>query len=128
MTLFARLTLGGVFLVSGLSKSFGGGRQSFRRALAGFGVPVRARPAMGFAMPALEVTAGAFLIAGLAIKATAVTLGVLLILFGAATVRVLIRGERVDCGCFGVGAKSRVGLATVIRQALLLALALVVVV
>jgi hypothetical protein len=124
--LLARLLLGGVFLAAGLAKATLPGRRAFAGGLRGFGVPARVVPALAVLLPRVEMASAALLLAGWAVRMAAlVSLG-LLLTFSVGVVRVLARHTQVDCGCFGSTTSSPVGPGTVVRNAALAGLALVV--
>ena len=76
-------------------------------------------------LPWTELVLGALLVAGIGLPWTAfVTLGLLLV-FSAAVVRQLVRGRAVPCGCFGEVHPRPVGPHTLIRNAVLVLLAVI---
>ena len=125
MTLAARLILGVVFVAAGTAKLTVAGRRSFERALRGFGVGPRLARPVAAAVPPFEVVLGSLLLAGLATRAAALAVLALLVVFSAAVGRVLVRGESVDCGCFGAAAARQVGPGTLLRNLVLATLAAV---
>ena len=123
MTLAARLILGVVFVAAGTAKLTIAGRRSFARGLRGFGVAPRLVRPLTAAIPFLEVALGSLLLAGLATRAAALAVLALVVAFSAAVARALLRGERVDCGCFGAAAARQVGPGTLLRNVVLATLA-----
>jgi uncharacterized membrane protein YphA (DoxX/SURF4 family) len=121
----ARLVLIVVFAVAGWAKL--SDRRGTRQAVREFGVPdPLARPVAAL-VPLGEVTmAGLLLFSGSAV-AGAVGAATLLGLFVVAMAVNLVRGRRPDCHCFGQVRSEPVGLGTVARNALLIALAVLVI-
>ncbi|MDO8793840.1 MAG: MauE/DoxX family redox-associated membrane protein [Vicinamibacterales bacterium] len=115
-----RALVAATFLVAGLAKLSDPGTAA--RAVAGFGVPVFARPLLR-GLPYLEATvAVALAFAGTAWYA-AWAAGGLLVLFIAAISVNLARGRRPDCNCFGQVRPAPISGLTIVRNAGLLAVA-----
>jgi uncharacterized membrane protein YphA (DoxX/SURF4 family) len=119
--LAARLVLGCVFLISAAGKlrssaALTDGIMDYR-LLSQFQARLVAR-----VLPPLELTAAALLLAGMLIAMAASVCLLLLIVFTAAVIVNLHRGRKFPCGCFGAD-HSDIGVATVIRNGLLMALA-----
>ncbi len=115
--LVVRLVVGGMFLVALVAKLRD--LPSFRSAVRGFRVVPRhlERPV---AVAVLGAEAAVVLL--LLVRATAVLglalAAVLLVAFATGMARVVARGDRVPCGCFGRSA-APIGRAHVVRNALL---------
>ncbi|MDP9242419.1 MAG: hypothetical protein M3O84_04510 [Actinomycetota bacterium] len=91
---------------------------SWRRSLAGYGLPTLAERGAVFAVPLLEGAVAALAVAGLE-RAAGVTAAVLLLGFSFAILRARSRsGNRLPCGCFG-GARMRDYRAMLARNAVL---------
>jgi len=75
------------------------------------------------ALPWLEVLVGTLLILRLAPVASAAAAAVMLVAFTAALVRVLATGQRPRCMCFGAVRATPISWASVVRNALLVAAA-----
>jgi methylamine dehydrogenase accessory protein MauD len=119
--LIARLALALAFAIAGAAKLVD--RGGTRRMLAAFGVPGGAG---ALALPAIELAVAAALIPAASARWGAIAAAVLLVAFTAAVVRVLLRGERPDCRCFGAVGARPVGGWTLGRNGVLLVLALFV--
>jgi hypothetical protein len=76
-------------------------------------------------VPWLELALGALLVTGVARPAVALVAAALLIVFTVVLVVRIAEGRRVPCACFGGRSSRPVGLASVLRNVLLIALALV---
>ncbi len=122
--LAARLVLAVVFGVAGAGKlaDLGGSRS----ALEGFGVPRRAAAVGGVLLPVGELLVAV----GLLVPATAWWAGAgaiaLLLMFLVAISVSLARGQAPDCHCFGQVHSAPAGWGTLLRNAMLLAFAGVV--
>ena len=97
-----------------------------RAMLTRFGVHVRLRHPASIALPTLELVVALMLIPTATAAAGAVVASVLLATFTIALVRVLAKGEQVDCNCFGSAGSRPVTRMTVARNLVLLGLALFV--
>jgi peroxiredoxin len=121
-----QILLAGVFALAGGAKLFD--LRGSRRAVADFGVPVGAASVLGVALPLAELAiAIALLVPGTGL-AGAIAALVLLLCFVAGVARAMRAGLDVDCGCFGPVYSAVAGSATLARNAVLAALAAVVVV
>jgi hypothetical protein len=97
----------------------------FQAVLQNFGLlPRPAVPAVGAIVIAAEIAAAAMLTLPTARPTGAVVGVALLAIYGAALVINLFKGHtRIDCGCLGFGRHDRIGWGTVLRNAILVALA-----
>ena len=121
-----RFALAIVFLLAGVAKL--PRRREFTEAVLGYGlVAPRIGRLVGTWLPAVELGAAVLLILGLATEVVAGLIGVLLAGFSVAIVVNLVRGRAIDCGCYGVVAERRITWLTVARNAVLIAMAAVVV-
>ena len=75
-------------------------------------------------LPWVELSLGVLLIIGIGLRWVAAAAAALLLVFFSSMVRAQAHGLGIDCGCFGIGEK--LGPRTLIRDGLLLALALAV--
>ncbi len=116
----SRAVLGATFLVAGLAKLSDPGTAA--RTVAGFGVPVLARPLLR-GLPWLEAAvAVALAFAVTAWHAAWVATGLLVLFIAAISVN-LARGRRPDCNCFGQVRPAPISGLTIVRNAGLLAVA-----
>jgi uncharacterized membrane protein YphA (DoxX/SURF4 family) len=100
--LLARLALGGVLLVAGLTKldDLTGSVQSvLAYELMGY-EPARF---LGVLLPVVEVALGALLLVGLLTRPAALVGSLLMVVFVAGIASAWARGLAIDCGCFGDG-------------------------
>jgi thiol-disulfide isomerase/thioredoxin len=119
--LAARLALAAVFGVAGMAKMVD--PAGTREALAGFGVPTRLRAPLGTVLPFSELAVAVALVPRASTWWGALGALLLLVLFTVAVARVLGRGERPDCRCFGQLRTAPVGWPTLVRNGVLAAVA-----
>lgn len=118
----ARIGLGAVFLAAGAAKLID--RAEFENNLPAFGVrwPGVARW-VSHGLPVAEVVVGLMLIAGLLVNVAAGVAAGLLATFTAVVAVALARGRPVSCGCFGNVGRGKITVQTLMRNGLLLGLA-----
>lgn len=121
----ARLVLAAVFVVAGAAKLRR--RVQFERAIRAYEVGGdRTVALVAFSLPVAEVSAGMLLLFGFATRPAAFIVAGLLIVFIVASVRQLLRGREIDCGCFGSTGMHPMSWLGVVRNAVLLGLAVLV--
>jgi hypothetical protein len=117
----SRLILSAVFALSAFGKL--ADRPGTRKAVAEFGIPAGWAGAAAWVLPLVEAClAGALLPAATAPWAGLASL-LLLCVFTVAVARMLRRGLRPSCSCLGAISEEPIGLATVARNAVLMAIA-----
>jgi uncharacterized membrane protein YphA (DoxX/SURF4 family) len=104
----ARLVLGVVWIVAGLSKA-DDLAASVRAVRAYQLLPDAAAEVVGAGLPFAEIALGLLLVAGLGTRAAAIATGVLMAVFVVGIVSAWSRGLRIDCGCFGEGGELGAG-------------------
>lgn len=124
LLLAIRLVLGGVFIVAAVSKI--ADRGGSRQAMMDFGIPASLAPVAATLLPVFELLVAAALLFGPVARLGAAGAVVLLVVFMIAIGVNLAQGRRPDCHCFGQVHSSPVGGSTLVRNALLAALAGVV--
>jgi uncharacterized membrane protein YphA (DoxX/SURF4 family) len=117
----AGFVLGVVLLASGALKLAVGPRWTVQATA--MGAPAVAVPAV----PWIELALGALLVAGVARPAVALAAAALLGVFTVVLVVRLLEGRRVPCACFGARSTKPIGIGSVVRNLVLIALALVAV-
>ncbi|MFX0579018.1 peroxiredoxin family protein [Nocardia nepalensis] len=120
----SRLLVGVVFGLSACGKL--ADRVGTRTAVADFGVPVRWVPAVAWALPAVEAVVAVGALLPWTAAWAALIAFLLLTAFTVAIVRLLVRGKRPACSCFGALSATPIGARTVVRNGLLMVLAVVV--
>lgn len=113
----ARIAVGVVLLVAGVAKVC---QPAWPATAAAFGAPAWLVPVL----PWGEVVLGALLVAGVGLPWTALLAAGLLSAFAVAVAIRVRRGDAVPCGCFGETSPQPVGRDTVLRNVLLVVLAL----
>jgi uncharacterized membrane protein YphA (DoxX/SURF4 family) len=137
VTFAARLAVGAVFVLAGVTKLVNPG--SFSATLLAYDVlPVDLLRPVALILPWLEVVVGLYLLAGMFTRVAAWAAIALLAVFMVAITQALLRGLSLeDCGCFGditsavpalqyVLGGSTLGAADVVRDGVYAALALLV--
>lgn len=120
----ARLILAAVLALAAGAKLLD--RPGMRRALRDFGVAAQPAGSLAWIVPALELVAAAGLVLRPTARLAALLAAGLLVAFSLAIARVLRRGERPDCNCFGQLSSAAVGTGVVARNAVLTAAAALV--
>jgi uncharacterized membrane protein YphA (DoxX/SURF4 family) len=98
--LLARLIVGGIDLVAGLSK-FSDPAGNVRSVRAYRILPESVVPTVGHALPTVEIVVGALLILGLFTRAMAVVSTLFFLAFIIGISSAWARGLEINCGCFG---------------------------
>jgi peroxiredoxin/uncharacterized membrane protein YphA (DoxX/SURF4 family) len=124
--LAARMLLVSVFIVAGVTKL--ADRAGSKKALVDFGVPASLAAPLGVLLPLAELAVAAALIPASTAWWGAVGALVLLLLFVVGISANLARGRKPDCHCFGQLHSAPAGRETLVRNAVLAALALFVVI
>jgi uncharacterized membrane protein YphA (DoxX/SURF4 family)/thiol-disulfide isomerase/thioredoxin len=119
-----RVALALVFVVAGFAKLRD--PEGTAGMLAGFGVPARLTALSARLLPLSELVVAALLGLNMTVGVGAATSTVLLSLFTAAMVANLVMGRKVSCRCFGQAAPADVGPVTLVRNGVLIALSLCV--
>lgn len=94
-----------------------------RKAVGDFGVPLRWVPVVAWALPVAEAVVAVAVLAPWTAALAAVGALLLLAVFTAAMVRLLRRGERPSCSCFGATSATPIGARSIVRNAVLTVLA-----
>ena len=100
--LLARLIVGGVDLLAGLSK-FSDPAGNVRAVRAYRILPESIVPAVGHALPTIEIVIGAALLVGLLTRFFAVLAALFFLAFIIGIASAWARGLEINCGCFGNG-------------------------
>jgi len=124
--LAARVLLAVVFALAAVMKLRRRGQTE--EMLGDFGVPERARPATAVGLPLVELAVAVGLVTSAGARWAALAALLLLGAFSVAIARVLLKGERVACNCFGSLGSAPVSGWTLARNLVLAGLAAVVVV
>ncbi|HEX6762884.1 MAG TPA: MauE/DoxX family redox-associated membrane protein [Gaiellaceae bacterium] len=119
VALACRFALATVFIIAAIPKL--ARRPEFELAIRGYRLvsPATAKR-LAFLLPPIELLGGWLLAIGLGTVAVSFLLAACLVLFTSAVSVNLLRGRRIDCGCFGSTVESRISWWTVARNMLLL--------
>ncbi len=127
VTAVLRIGIGLLFVCSGAAKMLD--PVGFGKIVGMYEIlPEKLLPYAAVTIPSIELVCGALLAAGYRIRPAALITASLLLTFIAAIGYNLARGERFDCGCFDLarfGISEMIGLPLIARDAVLLAIALV---
>jgi uncharacterized membrane protein YphA (DoxX/SURF4 family)/peroxiredoxin len=126
VALGARLLLAVVFAVAAAGKVVN--LERTRRTLSDFRVPRRLLRPTAWLLPLAEWSVAVALLVGPVARAGAIAATGLLLLFMAGILAAMSRGEAPDCNCFGQIGSAPAGRGTLIRNTVLVAIALLVVV
>lgn len=116
-----RLLLVIILLRSSVTKVFS--LDTFQKAVLEYQVlpPYFVRP-VAYALPFIEISLSVWLLTGIELLIAASLIAGLLLLFTSTIVINLVRGRHIQCHCFG-DSKLRIGLTSLIRNSLLVAIA-----
>lgn len=117
----ARLSLAAVLGVAAIAKAVD--RAGAERALAGFGLSGPLARIAGLTLPLVELAIAVALLFGSTARDGAIAALVLLVLFTGLVTRALVRGEQVECHCFGQLSEGPAGNGTLVRNGLMTAIA-----
>lgn len=117
--LLIRIVIGFTFIISGLLKLFS--LNYFTEIVYSMHVlPIFFVPYFAILLPIIEYVLGAFLIFGLSVKLTAKCIILLLISFTIVISINLIKGNLIDCGCFGNILQEKIGWSLLLREVIIL--------
>ncbi len=118
-----RLLLGGLFIYAAVPKL----RQPYEFARLIYGYHILHRDMVSLAavlLPWVELVPAVLLILGLAVRSAGLVLTGVLVLFAGAAGLVMARGLQISCGCFFPLLSDQIGWQTMVRDTLLILLAL----
>ena len=118
LTLLVRLALAAVFALAAVTKL--GRREETESTLAAFGIPAGLRRPVAVALPLAELAVAVALLPAASAPYAAVAAVLMLAAFTLAVGRVLIRGDQVECNCFGSLGSDEVSRSTLVRDLALL--------
>ena len=119
--LLARLILACVLAVAGVAKLID--LEASREAMGHFGIPRTLVPAFALAVPIAELVLAVLLVPVATAAAAAALAFLMLAAFTAGVVVNLARGRTPECNCFGSLSSKPIGPGTLVRNAVLMALA-----
>lgn len=119
-----RLVLGGIFIYAAYTKL----REPWQLFAAGIRsyevLPMQAADLLARTLPWFELLLGVLLIVGRWLRVSTVAVSGLLLVFFTLMVRAHVKGQTIDCGCFGPG--ETISWKTLLRDGSMLAGSLVV--
>lgn len=122
---FARLIVGAMFIIVGVSKITD--PNLFAREIANYRMlPEILINFVAIVLPWIELICGLLLILGVRLRANAAVIFVLLVLFNIMIATAWARGLNIDCGCYSNIAKQTVGLAKLLENTGLMLLTLLI--
>jgi uncharacterized membrane protein YphA (DoxX/SURF4 family) len=126
LAVMCRFVLATIFVLASVAKL--ARRSEFADAVRNYRlVPRGASEYVSRTLPTVELLVGVFLFLGLEIRAVSALAALCLLVFIIAITVNLLRGRRIDCGCFGLVTESHLSWFSAGRNALLLSAALLVV-
>jgi hypothetical protein len=123
--LVVRVLLAATFAIAGVAKLMD--LRGTRTAVVGFGVPERLSAPASVAIAGAELATAVLVVPASTAVAGAWAAIALLVLFSLAAVTNLVRGRRPECHCFGQLHSAPIGPGLLVRNAVLIGLAVVVV-
>lgn len=125
VVVLARLVLAVTFMISAVAKFRD--QDGARQAVKDFGIPASIAPAVAVVIAPLETASALLLLtSGWGVVAGAALAASLLLAFTVGITINLLRGNRVDCHCFGALSQKPLSWWSVIRNLMLMALAVLV--
>ena len=121
LALALSLLLAGVFAVAGVAKLRDA--EGSRQALEDFGVPARFSRVGGVLLPLIEIAVAIALMVPATARWAALAAAALLAAFMVAIANAMRQGRAPDCHCFGQLHSEPAGRSTLVRNAVLLAMA-----
>ena len=119
----SQLLIGGLFCAAALAKL--GDLHAFAEQIHNFRLlPWGLENPSAIVLPWIELIAGLALVLGLRARSGGLVAAVLMAAFTLAVLIAMARGLDIECGCFGTGDATRVGLLKVLENVGMLALAL----
>jgi hypothetical protein len=118
LTFLVRLALAAVFALAAVTKL--GRRAETESTLAAFGIPTGPRRPVAVALPLAELAVVVALLPAASTPYAAVAAVLMLAAFSLAVARVLVRGDQVECNCFGSLGSDEVSRSTLVRDLALL--------
>ena len=119
----ARTVLAVAFVVAAVAKARD--QAETRTSVVAFGVPAGLAAPVAGLLPAVELTAAVLLLIPATAAVGAALACLLLVMFTLAIARLLLRGERPACRCFGQVSSDPIGAPTLVRNLVLLAVGVV---
>ena len=114
-----RIILGLIFIYSAITKMVD--LNYFVKALENYKIlPQETLNLFALVIPWIEMIIGIFLLLGFFVKESALVGSIMTGIFIVAVITALTRGLNIDCGCFGTGDGSKVGIMKLIEDFIIL--------
>ena len=114
-----RVILGLIFIYSGIIKIID--TSGFSNSIYNYKLlPDFLINLLAIILPWIELITGLLLLLGITIKENALIINTLLIIFILAIIINLFRGLDINCGCFGTGNGTKIGITKIIENSILL--------
>ena len=114
-----RIILGLIFIYSAITKMVD--LNYFVKALENYKIlPQETLNLFALVIPWIEMIIGIFLLLGFFVKESALVGSIMAGIFIVAVITALTRGLNIDCGCFGTGDGSKVGIMKLIEDFIIL--------
>jgi len=115
----SRLLLGFVFIYAAVEKI--ADPEGFAVSISNYRIlPTALINIFAVAFPWIELISGILIIYGVCVKENSFIIGSLMLIFTVMVLVAVLRGLDIDCGCFGTGDASKVGLTKIIENIVLI--------
>lgn len=114
-----RILLAAIFVIAAVSKLRD--HAGTKKAAVSFGVPDKLSSAFAIVLPLIELSAAILLLVAATSWFGAVTVTILLGIFSVAITAQLMKGAEPDCHCFGQLGSEKIGVSSLVRNALFIA-------
>ncbi len=122
--LTCRIVMGAVFVYAAMSKI--GDVATFSQQIHNYRmVPIWSENLIAMTLPWIEMFAGLSMVLGIRPRAGSTIVTVLMGVFVVAVIIALFTGLDIDCGCFGTAGATRVGIAKLVENLVMLVLAFI---
>lgn len=118
-----RILLGAFFAGTGFSKA--ASLDAFILSIKAYNIiPVSFALAFAIVIVSMEISFGLSLIFGFFTRLSAAVLSILSLVFLTAMAIEIVRGSNAECGCFGVMVHEKIGVASALRDSVLLSVSI----
>ena len=116
LLLFSRIVLGTVFVLAAMDKILH--PDAFAASIEAYKLtPYGAINIIALILPWMELLCGIFLLGGVYLRGSSAVLSFLLVVFIFAVISAMMRGLKIDCGCFGKEHATPVSWSKVVENA-----------
>jgi hypothetical protein len=119
----ARVLIAAVFILAGAVKL--ANPINLRRDINAYKlIPQSFATVTGYLLPPIEIILGLFLLLGILTSTSALSIAVLSLVFFLASISAIVRRLNIECGCFGLLYREKIGAPALLRELLLFGLAI----